>query len=229
MIHILILNNNKGVNTMYGNPYGSMLAQYYMMQRQMNSNVRFFHASPDAPAADVYVNDNIVIKNIPFKELSSYLPVPTGNYNVKIYPAGTKNNAIVDTMVYIPEKAVYTIAAVGKVPDISLYPIQEPISPNRSGVSCVRFIHLSSDASAMDVIFPDDSVTFSNVPFKGISSYACTQPGTYTFRITPSGTSDSATTVSDTPLDANTFYTLYLVGMPEENSILDAVLVSELK
>jgi len=225
----LILNNNKGVNTMYGNPYASMMAQCYMMQRKMNSNIRFFHASPDAPAVDVYANDNIVIKNISFKELSSYLPVPTGNYNVKIYPAGTKTDAIVDTMVYIPERSVYTIAAVGKMPDISLYPIQEPISQNKSGVACVRFINLSPDASAMGVIFPDDSVVFSNVPFKGISSYTCTQPGAYSFKITSSGASDTAATVSDAPLNANAFYTLYMVGIPEENSGLDSILVSELR
>lgn len=214
---------------MYGNPYASMLAQCYMMQRQMNSNVRFFHASPDAPAVDVYANDNVIIKNIPFKELSSYLPVPTGNYNVKIYPTGTKDDAIIDAMVYIPERSVYTIAAVGKMPDISLYPIQEPISPNRSGTACMRFIHLSPEASAMDVILPDNSAVFSNVPYKGISTYVCTQPGTYTFIITHSGTSDISATVSDAPLDANTFYTLYLVGQPEQNSGLDALLVSELR
>ena len=41
---------------MYYNPYANMLAKCYMIQ-QMNSNIRVLHASPNAPAVDVYANE----------------------------------------------------------------------------------------------------------------------------------------------------------------------------
>ena len=43
---------------MYHYPYTNMLTQCYMMQQQMNSKIRVLHAVPNAPAVDVYANDN---------------------------------------------------------------------------------------------------------------------------------------------------------------------------
>lgn len=212
---------------MYYNQYSNMLAQCYMLQQQMNSNIRVLHAVPNAPAVDVYANDNIIIKNLPYKELSSYIPVPTGNYNIKVYPTGTKTNPVIDESVYIPEKSFYTIAAIGELPDISLYPVQEPTSANKSGLSCVRFIHLSPNAPAVDIKLPDDSIVFSNMPYKGIANYTCVPSGTYTFRVTPTGTNDVVLTVPNVKLNPNTFYTIYAVGLVGETPKLDALLVTE--
>lgn len=212
---------------MYYNPYANMLAQCYMLQHQMNSSIRVLHAVPNAPAVDVYANDNIIIKNLPYKEVSSYIPVPSGNYNIKVYPTGSTTNPVIDTSVYIPEKSFYTIAAIGELPDISLYPVQEPSSANKSGLSCVRFIHLSPNAPAVDIKLPDGTIVFSNVPFKSIANYTCVPSGTYTFRVTPAGTNDVVLTIPDVNLNPNTFYTVYAVGLVGEIPNLEALLVSE--
>ena len=212
---------------MYYDPYYNMLTQCYMMQQQNNSNIRVLHASPNAPAVDVYANDNIIVKNLPYKEVSSYIPVPSGNYNIKVYPTGTKSNPVIDTNVYIPEKSFYTIAAIGELPDISLYPIQEPVSANKSNMACVRFIHLSPNAPAVDVKLPDNSIVFNNVPYKGIANFTCVPPGTYTFKVTPTRTDDVVLTVPDVMLHPNTFYTIYAVGLVGETPSLEALLVPE--
>jgi len=198
-----------------------------MMQQQSNSKIRVFHAVPNAPAVDVYANDNIIVKNLPYKEVSSYIPVPSGNYNIKVYPTGTKSNPVIDTNVYIPEKSFYTIAAIGELPDISLYPIQEPVSANKSNMACVRFIHLSPNAPAVDVKLPDNSIVFNNIPYKGIANFTCVPSGTYTFKVTPTKTDDVVLTVPDVMLHPNTFYTIYAVGLVGETPSLEALLVPE--
>ncbi len=212
---------------MYYDSYYNMLTQCYMMQQQSNSKIRVLHAVPNAPAVDVYANDNIIIKNLPYKEVSSNIPVPSGNYNIKVYPTGTKSNPVIDTNVYIPEKSFYTIAAIGELPDISLYPIQEPVSANKSNMACVRFIHLSPNAPAVDIKLPDNSVVFNNVPYKGIANFTCVPPGTYTFKVTPTRTDDVVLTVPDVMLHPNTFYTIYAVGLVGETPSLEALLVPE--
>ncbi|OJU12175.1 MAG: hypothetical protein BGN88_13260 [Clostridiales bacterium 43-6] len=212
---------------MYYDSYYNMLTQCYMMQQQSNSKIRVFHAVPNAPAVDVYANDNIIVKNLPYKEVSSYIPVPSGNYNIKVYPTGTKSNPVIDTNVYIPEKSFYTIAAIGELPDISLYPIQEPVSANKSNMACVRFIHLSPNAPAVDVKLPDNSIVFNNIPYKGIANFTCVPSGTYTFKVTPTKTDDVVLTVPDVMLHPNTFYTIYAVGLVGETPSLEALLVPE--
>ncbi len=212
---------------MYYYPYTNMLAQCYMMQQQMNSKIRVLHAVPNAPAVDVYANDNLIVKDLAYKEMSPYLPVPSGNYNIKVYPTGETTNPVIESSVYIPENSIYTIAAIGELPDISLYPIQEPTSANKTGMSCVRFIHLSPNAPPVDIKLPDDSIVFSNVPFKSIASYTCVPSGTYTFRVNPAGTDNVVLTVPNVKLNPNTFYTIYAIGLVGETPNLEALLVTE--
>ena len=53
-----------------------------------NAMVRVLHASPDAPAVDVYVNGEVAVEGAEFKALTDYLTLPAGDYNVEIKPAG---------------------------------------------------------------------------------------------------------------------------------------------
>ena len=212
---------------MYYYPYTNMLTQCYMMQQQMNSKIRVLHAVPNAPAVDVYANDNLIVKNLAYKEISPYIPVPSGNYNIKVYPTGETTNPVIESSVYIPENSIYTIAAIGELPDISLYPIQEPTSTNKTGMSCVRFIHLSPNAPPVDIKLSDGTIVFSNVPFKSIASYTCVPSGTYTFRVNPAGTDNVVLTVPNVKLNPNTFYTIYAIGLAGETPNLEALLVTE--
>lgn len=211
---------------MYYYPYANMLTKCYMMQK-MNSNIRVLHASPNAPAVDVYANDKLIIKNLAYKESSEYIPVPSGNYNIKVYPSGVITNPVIDTSMYIPEDSVFTVAAIGELPDISLYPIQEPNSANNTGLSCVRFIHISPNAPAVDIKLADDTIVFSNVPYKGIANYVCVPSGTYTFKVSPTGSNNVVLTVPNVKLDPNNLYTIYAVGLVGETPNLEALLLPE--
>jgi hypothetical protein len=51
---------------------GTALAQDEM------ARVRVVHASPDAPAVDVLVNDNVAFSNVPFTEISDYASLDPG-------------------------------------------------------------------------------------------------------------------------------------------------------
>lgn len=46
--------------------------------------VRIAHASPDAPAVDVYVNGDAVVEGAAFKDATDYMNLPAGEHEVEI-------------------------------------------------------------------------------------------------------------------------------------------------
>jgi hypothetical protein len=193
----------------------------------MNSHIRILHAAPNAPAVDVYANGNLIAGDITYKELTPYLAVPPGNYNIMVYPSGQTTNPVVNTTVSIPKNSKFTVAAIGTLPNISLQLIPEPITAQNSGDACVRFVHLSPNAPAVDIKSPDGKTIFSNVAYKNFTLYACIPPGTYTFNVTPTGTNNVVLTVPNVKVNANNFYSIYAVGLVGESPPLEAILVPE--
>lgn len=204
-----------------------MYPNLYRKEQPTRSYIRVFHASPNSPAVDVYANDNLLVKNLSYQDVSPYIPVPSGTYNLMVYPTGKTENPVIDTDVYIPPKIVFNVAAIGTLPDISLYPVPEPSVAQDSGNACIRFVHLSPNAPAVDIKLDNGMVVFNNVAYKGITNYACIPSGTYTFQVSPAGAKDVVLTVPDVLLDANNYYTIYAIGLLGEEPSLQAMLIEE--
>ena len=206
--------------------YNQMIDDYYRAE-EMSSYIRIFHASPNAPAVDVYANSNLLVKNLSYKEASQYLPVPAGTYNIKVYPSGNMTNPVINTTVSIPKSKVFNVAAIGTLPNISLFPIPEPVMGEKLGRPCVRFVHLSPNAPAVDIRLANGNIVFNDVSYKEITDYACVPAGNYTFKVNAAGTNNTALTVPNVRLDNNTYYTIYAVGLVGKSPALEAVLLTE--
>lgn len=207
-------------------PYAYMINNYYRAN-QTDSYIRIFNASPNAPALDIYANNNLIVKDLTYKEFSEYLPVPPGNYNITIYPSGQTTNPVINTTANIPANKVFNAAIIGSFPDIILYAIQEPITAQNFGKPCVRFIHLSPNTPAVNIALSDGTRLFHDVVYKGITDYACIPAGTYTFTISPAGTDNVVLTVPNVKLDPNNYYTIYAVGQVGKSPALEALVVPE--
>jgi len=199
----------------------------YARSTQINSRIRVFHASPNAPAVDIYANGNLIVKDLSYKKLSQYLSVPAGNYNIKVYPSGQTTNPVINTNIYIPPNTVFNVAAIGTLPNISLYPIPEPITAQNSGSACVRFIHLSPNAPAVDIKLSNGTRVFNNISYKEITNYACVPAGTYTFNVYLAGTDSIVLTVPNVKLEPNNYYTIYAIGLVGKSPALEAIVVPE--
>ena len=207
-------------------PYANM-TDYSYRGMQMNSCIRVLHASPNAPAVDVYANGNLIVKDLAYKQLSQYLPVPPGNYTIKVYPSGQITNPVINTNVTLPPNTIFTVAAIGTLPNISLYPISEPVTAQNSGKACVRVVHLSPNAPAVDIKLADGTRVFNNVAYKDITKYACIPTGTYAFTVSPSGTNNVVLTVPNVKLNPDNYYTIYAVGLVGKVPALEAIAVPE--
>jgi hypothetical protein len=78
------------------------------------ARVRVIHAAPDAGPVDILVNGAVVLSNVSFGAISSYLTLPAGSYNVQVNAAGTSNTAIQATLA-VSAGANYSAVAIGSV------------------------------------------------------------------------------------------------------------------
>ncbi|MBY0074221.1 DUF4397 domain-containing protein [Priestia aryabhattai] len=145
-----------------------------------NAEVRIVHASPDAPAVDIFVDDKALVEGAKFKDVSNSLPLSAGSHKVEVYEAktkGTKDSIIEATLVVDGGKS-YTVAAVNKAENLEL----QAFTNNKQGMdgkASLRVAHLSPDAPAVNVGPKGAAPLFKDLSFKSISGYQIVNPGSY--------------------------------------------------
>ena len=180
------------------------------------AKVRVLHASPDAPAVDVYLDDTIVdaLTNVPFGTISGYLPVPAGDHNVKVYATGTTTAPVIDADVTLAAGASYTIGATGAVASITAQVLQDQPSPDCDGAS-VRVVHFSADAPAVDIATagsdPADAVV-KNLEYPNATGYVALPAGSYDLEVRLAGTTTVALDVPDVAVEACNAYSVFAIG-----------------
>ncbi|KIL45851.1 DUF4397 domain-containing protein [Jeotgalibacillus soli] len=74
--------------------------------------VRVLHASPDAPAVDVYVNGTAVVEGAEFKAYTNYFPLPAGEHEVELFPAGDTSTVLFSKTLTVEAGHYYTASAI---------------------------------------------------------------------------------------------------------------------
>lgn len=205
-------------------PYYNYCKSLYREEAAPVSYVRVLHAAPGAPPVDIYLNNRLIIRRLSYKDFSVYLPVSNGNYNIKVYPAGTTQNPVIDTNLEIPAKAIFTIAAIGTLPNLSLQPILEPIIPTEPGKVYIRFVHLSPNTPSVNLTLSDGTVLFKNLQYKEVADYIRVDPGTYSFELRLTSSNERILYVPNQHLRPNRIYTFYAVGLADKTPPLQALI-----
>jgi len=188
------------------------------------ARVRVVHASPDAPAVDVWVNDAITaFSNAPFKGITDYAELDAGTYNVKVVPAGAMEPVVIEADLSLAADTDYTVVAVGQLAAIEPLVLVDNNSMPAAGKAHVRFVHASPDAPAVDIAVKDGPVLFSNVAFKGVGDYLPVDAGTYDLEVRLAGTDTVALSVPGVALADQTVYTIFAMGLAGGEPALQAV------
>lgn len=207
---------------MFGSPCCPYSRQY---NRVANSPfIRLLHASPNTPAIDVYANDNLVARNLSYKEFTEYFPVPANSYHISAFPTRQKSNPVLATNISVPAGSILTVAGVGNAPNLSILPISDRMMPIPPGKTYVRFVHLSPNAQSVDVTLPNGTKLFSDVEFKEVTNYKAVDPGQYILQARTAGTSQVILNVPNINIKPSRFYTIYAVGLAGENPTLQMLI-----
>jgi hypothetical protein len=164
--------------------------------------VRLAHLSPDTPEVDVYlskVGDNAfkeqVFKHVGYGVMSKYLALPVGTYRVAMRKQGDPSSTppVLTTQVTVQPNGAYTVAGVGKFAQLGLDVFTDDLSRASDGRAKVRIIQASVKAPVLDVAGADGTSIASDVAFASTTDYRAVDPGTWTLKLTPDGSSSTTT------------------------------------
>jgi hypothetical protein len=177
------------------------------------AQVSVVHASPDAPAVDIYLNDAEALSDVGFFTASDYLDVPAGDQRIRVVPAGASpDEAVIDGVFTFNPNSAYTVAAIGNLDNIQAVSFEDDLSSTPAGEARVSVFHFSPDAPAVDVKLADGTVLFSNLAF-GSGVEGTVPAGTYDIIVTPAGATEPVVIdLAGTTVEAGNLYNVYATG-----------------
>jgi hypothetical protein len=167
-----------------------------------DARLQVVHNAPNAPAVDIYVNNNRVLTNVPFRAASSFLPAPSGvPLQVRIKPtaavADTSNPVFFRTYTLAASTGYYLIAngnlGSSQAPnpegiptgfDLTVIPGARSTSEQPGNVD-LRIFHGVTDAPTVDIKAQGVGTLVDNAPFRGFSGYIPVPASSYTIQISP--------------------------------------------
>lgn len=186
-----------------------------------NARVRVVHASPDAPAVDVWVNGAPAFTNVPFEAITTFAGVPAGTYNVKVVPAGATMPVVIEADLTLAAGTDYTVIATDVLSKISPRILTATGGAPQPGNAWVRFFHASPDAPAVDIAVTGGPVLFANVAFQQGAEYLPVPAGSYDLEARVAGTSTVALALPGVALADGGVYTAYATGLLADVGVLD--------
>ena len=167
--------------------------------------LQVLHASADAPAVNVYVDGNLVLEDVDYKDGSAQLglPVRAEPYSIRvdgILPGGDVT-VIGPADINFEADTVYTIAAINSVADIEPAIISQPDVPVTAGSARLFVLHATPGAApdfSLPVDVYVDAYSEPNAPigtsapltfdFRGTLGPIEVAAGDYQVRVTLEGT-----------------------------------------
>ena len=181
-------------------------------QQADTARVRVVHASPDAPAVDVYLNDAKAISNLAYKASSDFAAVPANSYAVKVTAAGG-TDAVISATLPLEAGKSYTVVAVGQLANIAAQVLVDDTSDLASGKARLRVVHASPNTPGVDVAVTGGPVLINNLAFPNASDNLDVDAGTYNVEVRPAGTTTAALSAPGLALEAGKYYTVIAVGL----------------
>ncbi len=193
-----------------------------------NSCINVVHASPDAPAVDVYLNGEVALEGLEFSNVSGWVAVPAGDYQVQVTATGEDiETAVIDAEVTTEEGAAYHIAATGLLADIAPAVFQVDLSmPEDDTTARLRVLHTAPDAPAVDVAVAGGDVLVENAEFPNASDFLDVPADTYDLEVRPTGTENVVLEVPGVELEAGLVYDVFAIGLVEDETLNVLVVVS---
>jgi hypothetical protein len=184
-----------------------------------NANIRFLHAVYDAHNVDVYVNNKLIVSNVPFQKVSDYVTLQPGQYSIEFSSSEKPAKRFLSNNIFIEAGKIYTLAAVGLREKVNLLTVENrPTVP--LGESKMRFLHLGTDTPSLDLAVKDRDVVFPNISFQHATDYLGLTPMTVDLELRTAGRKEVILPMPKLQFKANETYTVVLIGLKKALSIL---------
>ena len=176
------------------------------------------HASPNAPAVDVYLDGAAALEGLEFGSISGWVSVPAGDHQVQVTPTG-EAAAVIDAMVTLEAGAAYHLAATGLVAEIAPAIYQVDLSMLEPEMARIGVLHTAPDAPAVDIAVTGGDVLVENLEFPNASGHLVVPAASYDLEVRPTGTEDVALALPGVALEAGMVYDVFAIGLLEDGSL----------
>ena len=200
---------------------------------EQTAQVRAIHASPDAPAVDIYVEGSStpIATNVAYGDATAYVTVPAGSYNIQLRPAGADSSTdpIYETgNVSLAADAVLTAVAAGLLnsadaaDSFRIIPQFEGFATPGSGNAIVRILHAGSDAPTVNLdVGADGSNEITNLArFADTGAAGVDLPGGSPLTIAVVVDGLTVTTFTTPALGAGAEYFIIATGLVAQEDIM---------
>jgi hypothetical protein len=179
--------------------------------------VRLAHLSPDTPPVDVYLKstsgavDPQTFRGVAYGDMSQYLRLPTGTYQVAMRKAGAPaaEKPVLTLDVGVAAGGAYTVAGVGRFADLGLRVLTDDLKLPEPGKSKVRIIQASVKAPVLNVAGQNGTKIADGVEFATTTGYREVKPGKWNVAVKPTG--GGRTSVLPCTLGAGSVYSLVVL------------------
>lgn len=180
------------------------------------ADLRVVHASPDAPAVDIVVNDDLgnpLVPGIEFPDFTGFLSVPADDYNVKVVEPISGLTPI-DVDLTLDAGITYTVVALDTLASGNITALVAADDPRRVVTEAkVRLIHASPTAGDVDIWVTAEGAditveppTLTEIPLGANTGFLSLAEGTYDVNVAQTGTTTAAISATIT-VDAGGIYT----------------------
>lgn len=188
-----------------------------------SARVRVLHASPDAPAVDVYTDGSAVLEGAGFGSISGYLEVPAGDHRIQVFAASADpavDAALIDATLTFGPGTRTTVAATNDLESIEAQVIADTPAPVADAV-LIRVGHLSADTPAIDVAPEAGAEIVQGLAYPDVTDYLTIAEGALDLEFRPSGAVDGwvALDPGGVLLTNGNSYSLFLIGSLADGSV----------
>jgi len=186
--------------------------------------ITVIQASPDEPPVDFYFGASKA-DNTPlvFGQGLDYFSAPSGQSTVYFYGSSAMNT-IASASITLVTNGAYSLFLDNTVSKPGIFLLPDTLVQPASGDASVRFIDLSPDAPAVNLVIQGGKTMVSSVSFEGHSSFLpINGNASYVFNVVNASTGAVLATMPASRLNAGTAYSILFEGLSASTNSSDVL------
>lgn len=186
-----------------------------MQETDMDARMSVLHASPGAPAFDIYFDGCLVIEGLAYGALSQLIVMPADRHRLAVFAGGVRRPEAVlldRDLALLKPGWEYTLAIVGEPDQMQATLLGDTTPAPGGGRAWVRVLHASPDAPAVDVGIAGGPVLFRQVPFTQATPFVEVATGPLDLEMRRAGHMEVVARVAGYPLSGDNRYTFVATG-----------------
>ncbi len=171
-------------------------------------------ACPDEAALDLLINNTKVGQTaITYGQNTGYFALNAGNNIISFNNDASMKQILADTTSFNPN-TTHTIFLTNTVSQPQVFALTDTLVAPPGGNASVRFVDVSPDAPAVDLVIKGGATLVSNKSFKGYSSFAAIPANIfYNFEVHKAGTATVLATLNNVKVNPGFVYTIWFHGL----------------